>query len=181
MNIIQIDRNSGKTPSQILAKAMDHHAAGELLDAEADYLAVIAQGYRAADVLPLLAGIAAANGDIKIALDRWTELLDLQPTHLFGLMEKGAPPPSSWQMAGSRYMSAGRRADRSNQSHSSPQSGRRIGRRRARPRSCYRAPAFDGTATGKSACRASDTARLIGPRAVLAYPDAERSTAQRRF
>lgn len=90
MNIIQIDRNSGKTPSQILAKAMDHHAAGELLDAEADYLAVIAQGYRVTDVLPLLAGIATANGDIKIALDRWTELLDLQPSHLFGLMEKGA-------------------------------------------------------------------------------------------
>ena len=52
MNIIQIDRNSGKSPSQILAKAMDHHAAGELLDAEAEYLAVIAQGYRAVDVLP---------------------------------------------------------------------------------------------------------------------------------
>ena len=90
MNIIQIDRNSGKSPSQILAKAMDHHAAGELLDAEAEYLAVIAQGYRAVDVLPLLAGISTANGDIQIALDRWTQLLDLQPSHRFGLMEKGS-------------------------------------------------------------------------------------------
>jgi predicted RNA methylase len=90
MNIIQIDRNSGKSPSQILAKAMDHHAAGELLDAEAEYLAVIARGYRVVDVLPLLAGISTANGDIQIALDRWTELLDLQPSHRFGLMEKGS-------------------------------------------------------------------------------------------
>ncbi len=90
MNIIQIDRNSGKSPSQILAKAMNHHAAGELLDAEAQYLAVIRQGYRAIDVLPLLAGIATANGDIQTALDRWSQLLELQPSHLFGLMEKGA-------------------------------------------------------------------------------------------
>lgn len=90
MNVIQIDRNSGKTPSQILAKAMDHHEAGDLEHAEAEYLAVIACGYRVIDILPLLAGIATANGDIEIALDRWTEFLALRPSHLFGLMEKAS-------------------------------------------------------------------------------------------
>jgi type II protein arginine methyltransferase len=90
MNIIQIDRNAGKTASQILAKAMDFHAAGDLHDAEEAYLAVMARGYRIVDVLPLLAGIATIGGDIDVALARWTQLLDLQPTHLLGLMEKGA-------------------------------------------------------------------------------------------
>jgi predicted RNA methylase len=90
MNIIQIDRNSGKTSSEILAEAMDYHAAGELEAAENAYLAVVAQGYRLTDVLPLLAGISSANGDFEIALERWTQLLELQPSHLFGLMEKAA-------------------------------------------------------------------------------------------
>ena len=57
MNMIQIDRYSGKTSSQILAVAMSHHAAGELECAETAYLAVVANGYRAVDILPLLAGI----------------------------------------------------------------------------------------------------------------------------
>ena len=90
MNIIQIDRNSGKTPSEILADAMDFHAAGEFEAAETAYVAVIARGYRVIDVLPLLAGISSANGDFEIALERWTQLLELQPSHLFGLTEKAA-------------------------------------------------------------------------------------------
>ncbi|MBS0269661.1 MAG: tetratricopeptide repeat protein [Proteobacteria bacterium] len=90
MNIIQIDRNCGKTPSEILAEAMDFHAAGELEAAETAYVAVISRGYRVIDVLPLLAGISSANGDFEIALERWTQLLELQPSHLFGLMQKAA-------------------------------------------------------------------------------------------
>lgn len=90
MNMIQIDRYSGKTSSQILAEAMRHHAAGELELAEKAYLAVVANGYRAIDILPLLAGIATTLGALEVAIDRWTELLTLQPTNVFGWMEKGA-------------------------------------------------------------------------------------------
>lgn len=69
---------------------MDLHASGDLHEAEKEYLAVIARGYRVTEILPLLAGIATINGDLQVALDRWTTFLDLKPSHLFGLMEKGA-------------------------------------------------------------------------------------------
>jgi predicted RNA methylase len=90
MNIIQIDRYSAKTASELLSRAMDAHAAGDLSDAEEFYLAVVARGYRVVDIMPLLAGIATTNGDVTVALDRWTQLLDLEPNHLLGLMEKAA-------------------------------------------------------------------------------------------
>lgn len=90
MNMIQIDRYSGKTASQILAVAMSHHAANELELAEHAYLAVVANDYRAIDILPLLAGIATTLGAVDVAIDRWTALLELQPGNVFGWMEKGA-------------------------------------------------------------------------------------------
>lgn len=77
-------------PRRLLASAMDHHRTGNLDDAERDYLAVLKHGYRVTDVLPLVAGLAAARGDVHAALEHWTLVLQHQPAHVWGLTEKGA-------------------------------------------------------------------------------------------
>jgi type II protein arginine methyltransferase len=90
MDVAEANDDIRRLPRQILASAMDFHAAGNLEDAERQYLAVLSHGYRIADVLPLLAGIASSKGDFLTALERWSQLLEFQPAHLFGLMEKGS-------------------------------------------------------------------------------------------
>ncbi|MEQ1717171.1 MAG: 50S ribosomal protein L11 methyltransferase [Hyphomicrobium sp.] len=75
---------------RLLRAGMDYHSAGKFAEAESAYLAVLDHGYRIADVLPLVAGLASARGDLLAALEHWTKLLDLQPSHIFGLCEKGS-------------------------------------------------------------------------------------------
>lgn len=69
---------------------MAHHQEGRPAEAEVGYLAVAAAGYRRVEVLALLAGIAAADGRLELALDRWRAVLDEQPGHLQGLIETGS-------------------------------------------------------------------------------------------
>ncbi|MFK0166573.1 50S ribosomal protein L11 methyltransferase [Rhizobium sp. NPDC090279] len=64
--------------------------AGELDLARERYCEVLGHRYRVADVLPLLAGIAALKGDTEAAMSWWTELLLLKPDHVLALLEKGA-------------------------------------------------------------------------------------------
>lgn len=73
---------------RLLADAMAHHGAGNLADAERLYMAVLDREYRIAEILPLVAGVASARGDLHAALEHWTRFLRIQPSHLFGLREK---------------------------------------------------------------------------------------------
>ena len=59
-----------------LRSAMDFHSSGDLEHAQLEYTRVLATDYRAADVLPLLAGIVAERGDIDLALYYWNKLLE---------------------------------------------------------------------------------------------------------
>ncbi len=77
------------TAQNSLRSAMDFHSSGDLEHAQQEYTRVLATDYRAADVLPLLAGIVAERGDIDLALYYWDKLLDIQPGHLVGLLKKG--------------------------------------------------------------------------------------------
>lgn len=72
-----------------LATAMALHEQGDLEGAEAGYRAVLALGYRATDVLPLLAGLLGRLSRAEDALVAWEQLLDLQPDHPVALHEKG--------------------------------------------------------------------------------------------
>lgn len=90
MGLIESNIVALKESRRLLASAMDHHAAGNLVEAETEYLAVISHGYRLPDILPLVAGLATARGDLLAALAHWSQLLQLQPAHVFGLTEKGA-------------------------------------------------------------------------------------------
>jgi type II protein arginine methyltransferase len=65
--------------SKLFGEAMSHQLAGRLADAERDYLAVLALGYRHLDVMRLLAGLAAEDGRLEDALSRWQEVLRLAP------------------------------------------------------------------------------------------------------
>lgn len=76
--------------SDVLAAAMAHHAAGRLEAAEQDYLEVLDRNYRLADILPLVAGLAKDRNDTSAALQHWTRLLQLQPSNVFALLEKGS-------------------------------------------------------------------------------------------
>lgn len=90
MDFAEVTEDALREPRQILKSAMHHHGAGDLQKAEAEYLAVLELDYRIADILPLLAGLAAKRGDLVAAVERWTRLLDLVPAHFLGLVEKGS-------------------------------------------------------------------------------------------
>lgn len=72
-----------------LAEAMALHEQGNLEGAEAGYRHVLAQGYRAADVLPLLAGLLGRLSRPEDALVAWGQLLAIEPDHAVALHEKG--------------------------------------------------------------------------------------------
>lgn len=73
-----------------LNEAMKFHAEGKLNDAEEHYRLVLEHQYRVSDVLPLLAGVAALNGRLDAALGYWNDLLQINPDHVVGLLEKAA-------------------------------------------------------------------------------------------
>jgi len=72
-----------------LAEAMTLHEQGNLEAAEAGYRRVLAQGYRPADVLPLLAGLLGRLTRPEDALAAWDQLLAIEPDHAVALHEKG--------------------------------------------------------------------------------------------
>lgn len=72
-----------------LAAAMALHEQGDLEGAEAGYRAVLAQGYRAAEVLPLLAGLLGRLTRAEDALVAWDQLLEIAPDDAVALHEKG--------------------------------------------------------------------------------------------
>lgn len=72
-----------------LAEAMSLHEQGKLEAAESRYRDVLAQGYRAADILPLLAGLLGLLLRPEDALAAWDELLAIEPDHAVALHEKG--------------------------------------------------------------------------------------------
>ncbi|MDT8758667.1 50S ribosomal protein L11 methyltransferase [Sphingomonas psychrotolerans] len=73
----------------VLAEAMALHEQGDLAAAEAGYRAVLAQGYRPVDVLPLLAGLLGRLSRPGDALAAWDQLLAIDPDHAVALHEKG--------------------------------------------------------------------------------------------
>lgn len=72
-----------------LAEAMALHEQGDLEGAEAGYRRVLAQGYRPADVLPLLAGLLGRLSRPEDVLAAWDRLLAIEPDHAVALHEKG--------------------------------------------------------------------------------------------
>lgn len=72
-----------------LAEAMALHEQGELVAAERQYRAALTHGYRAVDVLPLLAGLLGRLSRPEDALAAWDELLAIEPDHAVALHEKG--------------------------------------------------------------------------------------------
>ncbi|QAY76392.1 50S ribosomal protein L11 methyltransferase [Sphingosinicella sp. BN140058] len=72
-----------------LAEAMALHEAGDLEGAEAGYRSVLAQNYRPADVLPLLAGLLGRLSRPEDALVAWDQLLAIDPDHAVALHEQG--------------------------------------------------------------------------------------------
>lgn len=72
-----------------LAEAMALHERGELEAAETGYRTVLAQGYRAAEVLPLLAGLLGRLSRAEDALVAWDQLLEIAPDNAVALHEKG--------------------------------------------------------------------------------------------
>ncbi|WP_294329234.1 50S ribosomal protein L11 methyltransferase [uncultured Sphingomonas sp.] len=72
-----------------LAAAMALHEQGDLEGAETGYRAVLAQGYRAAEVLPLLAGLLGRLSRAEDALVAWDQLLEIAPEDAVALHEKG--------------------------------------------------------------------------------------------
>ena len=73
----------------MLEEAMQLQEAGNLAAAEPRYRMVIEQGYRTAEVLPILAGILGQRGAHEEALMLWDRLLTLQPDHAVAHHEKG--------------------------------------------------------------------------------------------
>lgn len=72
-----------------LAAAMALHEQGDLGGAEAGYRAVLAHGYRSAEVLPLLAGLLGRLSRAEDALAAWDQLLAIAPDDAVALHEKG--------------------------------------------------------------------------------------------
>lgn len=73
----------------MLEEAIQLHQAGNLEAAEARYRIVIEQGYRTAEVLPILAGIVGQRGLHDAALALWDEVLAITPDHAVAHHEKG--------------------------------------------------------------------------------------------
>ncbi|OWK32866.1 ribosomal protein L11 methyltransferase [Sphingomonas mucosissima] len=72
-----------------LAEAMALHEEGNFEGAESRYREVLAQKYRVAEVLPLLAGLLGRLSRPKDALAAWDQLLTLEPDHAVALHETG--------------------------------------------------------------------------------------------
>lgn len=73
----------------LLQEAMELQAAGNLAAAEARYRIVIEYGYRAVEVLPILAGLLGLRGANAEALELWDTLLAINPDHAVAHHEKG--------------------------------------------------------------------------------------------
>jgi len=78
----------------VMARTMLHEAielqiAGNLAAAEPRFRMVIEQGYRVAEVLPILAGILAQRGALDDAIGQWDALLAIDADHPVALHEKG--------------------------------------------------------------------------------------------
>lgn len=73
----------------LLHEAMELQAAGNLAAAEERYRLVIDHDYRAAEVLPILAGILGLRGANEEALELWDTLLAIDPDHAVAHHEKG--------------------------------------------------------------------------------------------
>lgn len=73
----------------ILEEALALQKAGNLAEAEPRYRMVIEQGYRVAEILPILAGIVAARGGSEEALELWDAVLALDPGNAVAHHERG--------------------------------------------------------------------------------------------
>jgi type II protein arginine methyltransferase len=65
------------------------HEQGDLEGAQSAYRKVLAQDYRSAEVLPLLAGLLGRLSRAEEALAAWDQLLGMEPDHAVALHEKG--------------------------------------------------------------------------------------------
>lgn len=74
---------------QWLEEAMQLQQAGNLEAAETRYRMVLQEGYRTAEVLPILAGIANQRRDPQAALELWQKLLEIDPNHAVARHEIG--------------------------------------------------------------------------------------------
>ncbi len=73
----------------LLQEAMLLQEAGNLAAAEERYRMVIEYGYRAVEVLPVLAGVLGQRGANEEALELWDTLLAINPDHAVAHHEKG--------------------------------------------------------------------------------------------
>jgi len=73
----------------LLHEAMELQTAGNLAAAEMRYRMVVERGYRVADILPILAGLAGQRGELEEALRQWDALLAVETHHPVALHEKG--------------------------------------------------------------------------------------------
>lgn len=73
----------------LLSRAMDHHRDGRLVQAEQDYLAVAAAGYRREEVMRLLAGLAEMDGRVELAIARWDGILERVSGDVGALVARG--------------------------------------------------------------------------------------------
>jgi tetratricopeptide (TPR) repeat protein len=73
----------------LLEEAFQLQTAGNLAAAELRFHLVIEQGYRTAEVLPIVAGLANLRGATDEALALWDQLLAIDPGHAVAHHEKG--------------------------------------------------------------------------------------------
>ena len=74
---------------EILKSATACHSSGDLEKAEEEYLRLLDHGYHKADILLLLARVAAKRGNLETAIAYLDRMLELAPAHLDALIEKG--------------------------------------------------------------------------------------------
>ena len=74
---------------QMLDKAMDYHAQGDLASAQACYLEVLASGYRKLEILPIFISLCKQLGDLSGALHALDMLIEVEPEHAIAHHEKG--------------------------------------------------------------------------------------------
>jgi predicted RNA methylase len=88
-----VDLSNSEVPQfllQLLKSATAHHSSGDLEKAEEEYLRLLDHGFRKADILLLLARVAAKRGALEKAIGHLDQMLELAPRHLDALIEKGA-------------------------------------------------------------------------------------------
>lgn len=96
----------------LLSRAMDRHRDGRLAEAEQDYLAVAAAGYRRDEVVRLLAGLAEMDGRVELAIARWDEILEKLSGDVGALVARGRLNYrlGRWAEAASAFEAAAARA-----------------------------------------------------------------------